>query len=141
MVRIVGKLSPDKYAAMKWHTQAINITTNYKVNVDFTFPALSAMDVVTWKFHVDDFAKGRYDMILGRCLLIELGLDLKFSENIIEADNGPFNGTATPVVDLGTYIFKDLNTGKLHLNNCLRMITLNKYTSQNMYVLTLTDCV
>ena len=30
----------------------------------------------------------------------------------MEADHRPFNGSTTPMVDLGTYIFKDLNTGK-----------------------------
>ena len=51
-------------------------------------------------------------MILGRDILTELGLNLKFSEHVIEADDGPFNGSTMPMVDLGTYIFKDLNTGK-----------------------------
>ena len=31
-----------------------NIMANLKVEVDFTLPVLSASDVVTWKFHVDD---------------------------------------------------------------------------------------
>ena len=30
-----------------------------------------------------------------------------------QTDDGPFNGFTTPMVDLGTYIFKDLNTGKI----------------------------
>ena len=54
---------------MQWHTQTGNITTNLKVEVDFTLPALSAKNVVTCKFHVDDSAKDRYDMILGRYIL------------------------------------------------------------------------
>ena len=38
---------------MQCHTQAVNITTNLKVKVYFTLPALRATDVVKWKFHVD----------------------------------------------------------------------------------------
>ena len=38
---IVKKLHPEKYSVMQWHTQAGNITTDYKVKVDFTLPALS----------------------------------------------------------------------------------------------------
>ena len=53
---------------MQWQTQSKNITTNLKVKVDFTLPALSAKNVVTWKCHVDNSAKGRHDMILGRYL-------------------------------------------------------------------------
>ena len=46
-----------------------------------------------WNFHVDDSAKGRYDIIVGEDLLTELGLNLIFSEHVIEADCGPFNGS------------------------------------------------
>ena len=66
MVRLVENLHPKKYAVMKWHTQAGNITTNLKFEVEFTLPELSATDVMTWKCHVDDSDKGRYYMILGR---------------------------------------------------------------------------
>ena len=67
--RLVQKLRPRKDDVMQWQTQAGNITTNLKVNVDFTLPALSANNVVTWNCHVDDSAKGRHDIILGRDLL------------------------------------------------------------------------
>ena len=52
-------------------------------------------------------------MILGRDLLTELRLNLKLYEHVIEADDGPFNGSTIPMVDLCTYIFKDLNTAKI----------------------------
>ena len=41
------------------------------------------MNAVERKCHVDDSAKGRYDMILGRDLLTELVLNLKLSDNVI----------------------------------------------------------
>ena len=110
MGRLIEKLFLEKSAVMQWHIKAGNITTDYKVKVEFTLPALIAKNVVTWKFHVDDSAKDRYDMILGRYLLTELGLNLKFSEHVIKADDGPFKGSTAPMVDFGTYIFKDLNT-------------------------------
>ena len=52
-------------------------------------------------------------MILWRYLLTELGLNVEFSEHVFKADYGPFNGYTTPMVDLGTYIFKYLNTGEI----------------------------
>ena len=116
MVRIVEKLHPGKDAVMQWHMQAGNITTNLKVNIDFTLPAISATNFVTWKFHVNDCTKGGCDMILGLYLLTELGLNFKLSDHSIESDDGHFKVSTTPMVDLGVYDFKDLNTGKLNLN-------------------------
>ena len=113
MGRLVKKINPDKNAVIQWHTLAGNITTNLKVTVDFTLSALSVANVMTWKFHVDDSNKGRYDMILGQDIWTELGLNLKFYEHVIEADDGLFKGSTTPMVDLGTYGFKYLNTGTI----------------------------
>ena len=61
---------------MQRHTQAGSITNNLKFKIDFTLPELSAIKIVTWNCHVDDSAKGRYYMILGRYLLTALGLNL-----------------------------------------------------------------
>ena len=102
MGRLIEKLHPKKDAPIKWNTQARNITTNIKVNIDFTLPTLSTKNVVTWKCHADDSAKGGYDIILVGDLLTELGLNLKLYEHVIEADDITFNGSATPMADLGT---------------------------------------
>ena len=69
MGRLVEIIHPKKDDVMQWHTQANNITTNPKVEVYFTLPELSATNAVTWKFHMDVSAKGRYDMMLGRDVL------------------------------------------------------------------------
>ena len=79
MGRIINKLHHEKDAQVQRNTQAGNSITNIKVKIDFTLPALSATNVVTWKCHVDDSAKGRYDVSIGQDLLSELGLNLKFS--------------------------------------------------------------
>ena len=73
MGRLVKRLGLEKDAPMQWITQAVDITTNIKVKVDFTLPALSATNAVTWNCHVDDSAKGRYDMVLLQDLQTELG--------------------------------------------------------------------
>ena len=71
--RLVEKLYSKKDAVMQWHTQASNITTNIKVEVDFILPGLSKKIFVMWKCHLDEYSNGRYDMILGRYLSTELG--------------------------------------------------------------------
>ena len=53
------------------------------MNIDFCLPEFSTTKIVTWKCHVNKYTNGRYGMILGRDLLTALGLDLKFSENVI----------------------------------------------------------
>ena len=110
---LVEKLHPKNDAMMQWHTQAVNITTNHNIKVDFTLPILNATNAVTWKLHVDELAKCGYDMILEQDILTELGLNLKLSENIIKADGVTFKGYTAPMVDLGTYTFKYLNTVKI----------------------------
>ena len=52
-------------------------------------------------------------MILGRYLLTDLGLDDKFSENIIIGCGAPFKGCSAPMVDLSTYYFKPLTDNKV----------------------------
>ena len=81
------------------------ITTNLKVEIDFTLPGLIATKIVTYNFHVYDFAKGRYDIILGKDILTALGLNLRFSDHVTKSDNGPLQGSMAPMVDLGTYEF------------------------------------
>ena len=76
MGRLVEKRKLDKYSVIQWRTQARNITTNLRVKVYSTLPALIATNVVTWKFNVDDSSKGKYYMILGRAILTELVLNL-----------------------------------------------------------------
>ena len=110
---LVKKLHPEKDDVMQLHTQAGNITTNIKVKVDFPLPAFSARNAVMWNCHVDYSTKDRYNMILGRSLLKELGLNLKVSRHVIESDGGPFKGSTTTMVNLGTCKFKDLNIGKI----------------------------
>ena len=117
MERLVEKIYPEKDAPIQWNTQAGNITNTIKVKIDFTLPALRSKNVVIWKYHADDSAKGRCDIILGWDLLEYLGLNLKLSYHFIKADDGPFKGSTTPTIDFGTYIFKYLNTVKLHLKN------------------------
>ena len=45
--------------------QAVNITTDIKFEGEFALPELRGKNVVTWKCHVDNSAKGGYDIILG----------------------------------------------------------------------------
>ena len=126
---------------MQWYMQSCSTTSNIKVKIDFTLYEISATKIMTWNFNVDDSSKGVYDMILGRDLLKDLVLNLKFFNNAIEADDGPFIGSMEFMVDLGTYEFKDLKTGMITPDEFLQMITQKKYTNRNKSILMLNECV
>ena len=68
---------------------------------------------MTWKVFVDDSAKGRFNMILGRYLSTALGLNLKLPKHIIESGDISLKLPTAPIIDLGAYKFKDLNTDKI----------------------------
>ena len=61
---------------------------------------------------MDDSSKRINEIILGRDLLTDLGINLNVFDHIIEADYGKFKGSTAPMVDMGTYEFKYLETGK-----------------------------
>ena len=42
-----------------------------------------------------------------------MGLNLKNSKHVIGSDDGPFIESTAHMVDLGAYVFKDLNTGEI----------------------------
>ena len=100
-----SKLKSKETAETMWETQSEKSTTSKKVTVDFCLPRFSAKNIVTWKWHVDESTNGRYDMILGRDLFTALGLDLKFSDNVILGGRGPYEGSSVPMVDVSNYYF------------------------------------
>ena len=64
---------------------------------------------MTWKCHVEESANGKYDMILGRYLLTSLGLNLKFSGNVMHVGEGPYKWCSAPMVDVNNYDFNIFN--------------------------------
>ena len=79
MIVLIKKLQLKQILWYNGTRKRGNITTNMKVEIDLTSPEFSATKIMTWDCNVDEYAKGRYDMILGRDIWIELVLNLKFS--------------------------------------------------------------
>ena len=52
---------------------------------------------------MDEYSNGRYEMILGRGLLTSLGMDLKFSDNLVIGSNVQYEGCSAPMVDVSNY--------------------------------------
>ena len=61
-------------------------------------PKLDATKSMMWSFHVDNLRKNsRYDMIIGQHLLLELKLDLCFSDYKIKRNGGAYKGCTDPM--------------------------------------------
>ena len=76
-------------------------------------------------------------MILGRDPLTELGLNLKNSEHVMKAYDNPFMGYTAPMVDLGAYIFTNLNTGEIKHGESFTVASVKEvYKSESIYTAT-----
>ena len=74
---------------IKWVTKAGKFSTTRKSKVKFTLPAFHNKKEISWNCYVDeaDNSKSNYDMIIGRDMLHELGIDLLFSTAEMTWDN------------------------------------------------------
>ena len=86
---LITKINHKGDSIIQWNTQLSNITTNLKDKIYFILPQLSTTKTVTEHFHVGDSSKGRYDIIVHRNILTDLGINLKLSYHIIKSDDDP----------------------------------------------------
>jgi hypothetical protein len=102
---LVNKLFVQKYTKTKtsftsWITKAGTFETNRKVKCQFTLPDFHQGKDISWTMFVDesDTKLNTYDMIIGRDLLHELGIDLLFSTREMKWDQGtvPMRDPAQP---------------------------------------------
>jgi hypothetical protein len=72
-----------------WTTKAGTFKTDRKVKCQFTLPEFHEGKDISWSMYVDesDARLNSYDMIIGRDLLHELGIDLLFSLGVMKWDN------------------------------------------------------
>ena len=93
---LVKNLKQKKERPSKWTTKAGSFQTTKTCKVNFTLPAFHKERNISWTAFVDesDNLACRYDMIIGRDLLEELGINFLFSEQMMEWDNA-----STPMLD------------------------------------------
>ena len=82
------KLRTKSAKEQSWTTKSGTFTTSGKCKVSFSFPEFDANREIEWDVHVDqsDSSQSTYDMIVGRDLLEALGIDLLFSEKMMNWD-------------------------------------------------------
>ena len=85
----VKKYQKKDTAATSWTTKAGTFQTNRKVTCQFTLPEFHQGKDISWTMFVDesDHRLNSYDMIIGRDLMHELGIDLLFSSGVMKWDN------------------------------------------------------
>jgi len=69
-----------------WTTPGGALQTSTKCHAQFTIPELHDNRLIEWNVHVTK-SLGAYDMIIGRDVLTDLGIDIRFSNNTVEWDN------------------------------------------------------
>jgi transposase InsO family protein len=87
--KFLGNLKTKKVKSTKWTTKSGSFSTNKKCNCTFILPEFHDGRDITWTCYVDetDNRLSRYDMIIGRDLLTELGINFLFDEGIMTWDN------------------------------------------------------
>ena len=107
-----------------WEIQAGKFTTSKKAKIDFRPPEFSATKILTCKYNIYESTNGRYYMILAKDLLTALGLDLKFSDNVIIGGKGPYEDCSAPMVEVINYGVTYITYKQLNYNNPLLTRTL-----------------
>ena len=82
----------DQWTKTKYqiHTNAWYVTlTTHQLKIHtwvcstLLYPELQHLEMIEWEFNVAE-TLGDYDMIIGRDMLSELGINLRFSDNVVE---------------------------------------------------------
>jgi hypothetical protein len=86
-VKKYNKITLSK--STNWQTKAGTFKTNRTVQCQFTLPEFHEGKDISWDMYVDetDARLNSYDMIIGRDLRHELGIDLLFSLGVMKWDN------------------------------------------------------
>ena len=86
---LLGDLKTKKDKKTKWTTKAGKFSTTKKCKVAFTLPAFHQHREIKWDCFVDESSpeSSHYDMIIGRDLMHEIGMDIIFSKAEMVWDN------------------------------------------------------
>ena len=75
---LAKKLKTRKEPTTKWTTMAGTVKTGESAKVEFSLPEFHPDKLIEWRVHLTE-KLGSYDMIIGRDILSEMGIDIHFS--------------------------------------------------------------
>ena len=87
---LIGKLkTTNQKKTTKWKTKAGTFNTDKRCKINFSLPAFHEHRKISWNCYVDesDPETCSYDLIIGRDLMHEIGIDICFSTAEIKWDN------------------------------------------------------
>jgi predicted aspartyl protease len=84
--RFIKNLRIYKKGGVKWKTAAGTLKTSEKAKIQFKLDELDESKIIEWNAHVTE-QQFSYDMIIGRDLLSELGININFKTNKVEWDD------------------------------------------------------
>jgi hypothetical protein len=79
------KLRESSKGTTKWSTPAGTLVTNKTCKGQFTIPELHDNRLIEWELHVTK-NMGAYDMIIGRDMMQDLKIDIRFSDQMVYWD-------------------------------------------------------
>ena len=133
--QVVRKLKIVKNASkMVFNTPGGQLISNSTCKVLFQLPELNSSRTIEWKCQVNDSkVPTNYDMIIGRDLLEELGINIQFSDGTIEWDDAQLPMRSPNITQAESFLTED-NEGKLAMQAAkrLREILEAKYVKANL---------
>ena len=96
--KLAKKLKIKRTRDVKWTTMAGDVKTGYKTKTEFLLPEFFEDRLIEWDIHLTE-TLGNYDMIVGRDILCELGIDINFSTSTCTWDNStiPMRNPSVPI--------------------------------------------
>ena len=124
-------LRPKQTQGQKWITAAGIFETNQTAKVHFTLPEFYEKKIIEWEAHL--FPKGtcNYDLIIGRDLLTELGIDISFSKQVMTWDDMVVSMKPSTCSEIDNFQVQDSTATEEAINRMTRILDA-KYEPANL---------
>ena len=98
---LVKDLKQSRDKKTRWRTKAGKFTTSNKCNITFKLPAFYEHREITWNCYVDTTNTNicNYDLIIGRDLMHEIGINILFKDAVLEWDGATIPMQSTDKLD------------------------------------------
>ena len=126
---MVHRLKKKSSKTTTWQTKAGTFQTSSKVTCKFTLPEFHQNKDITWKMYVDESDKeeSRYDMIIGRDLLTELGIEFSFKKGTMSWDGAEVHMKDNALFDTSDNIEEIFNSEPISEAERIQQIVDAKY--------------